>query len=264
MKSIGNERLQSLRKRVRAVLLSGVLTATLVLSNMAGIFTEAVYADEEEYKEISSEEVSTSSFTAGKNYFITKNSTITINKDVTIGNDNEDKLTCSTLWAEEVGGNPSQANLIINSGKLVCDGVHNFQNVKINGGTVEVTNSTYIGIAGKNITINGGTVIVNAPNANGIDAREKVTISGGTVKAVSSGDGISGLDGVEITGGNIDVTSSGAHAIGAWGNNINISGQSTVIKAVTNAGYSAIQASNGKINISSPLKITSPIRELKL
>lgn len=272
MKSIGNERLQSLRKRVRAVLLSGVLTATLVLSNMAGIFTEAVYAEEPEEVKIGPGELKTSDIrdrAVNKNIRVSDGETtlnidanLTINELIidnnvtkfTITGDNEHKLTFSKIY-NNVG-----ADLIINSGKLVSnsEGIFLGNNIVINGGTVEVV-CQGIGIAGKNVTVNEGTVKVTA-NGDGINGGKKVTINGGTVKAVSSGAGIAGDNSVEITGGNIEATSSDNCAIAAWGN-INISGQSTVVKAKTTSdrSYSAIQAnSNGKINISSPLKITSP------
>lgn len=272
MKSIGNEKRQSLRKRVRAVLLSGVLTATLVLSNMAGIFTEAVYADEPEEVRIGSGVVKTSDIRdqAGKIIRVSNGETtlnidadLTINKLIidnnvskfTITGDNEHTLRFSKIY------NNDRVDLIINSGKLVShsDGIFLGNNIVINGGTVEVDSEEMSIYGGNNVTINGGTVKVNAKDGNAISGRGKVTISGGTVKAVSVvGVGLEGDGGVEITGGNIEAKSSANYAIAAWGN-INISGRSTVVKAVANAGNSAIQAyNNGKINISSPLKITSP------
>ncbi len=207
------------------------------------------------------------------------------NITVTITGDTSNTLTCEGLSIDN-------GTLIINSAnlKVTKTGI-NAKNIEINGGTIETKSEDSRAIYGVGvIVINGGNVtaegkddgiFLNSNKQITISNNAKVTATGSNFGIISSTGNINidnatvtatGREGEHASGistdGNVNITDATVtakgvpHAIytaGAPGDNkISISGASTVVKASCESG-AAIEVAQGKMTISEPLEVSSPV-----
>ena len=111
---------------------------------------------------------------------------------------------------------------------LTHNGIQTTKDLKLHGGTVDVTAAGH-GIRGKDsVTINGGRITIRA-GGDGIRTAEteegkgQILLKDGEISVTADGDGISAATELAVSGGTVDIVAGGgqenaaAHVSGDWG-----------------------------------------------
>ena len=178
------------------------------------------------------------------------------------------KLTVNGAKAKTDGRAPQggsgiyATNFVVDGGSIVIEntdgnGIQTNQNMTLNGGTVEIKNTSrapygqygYGGNAittGQNLNVTGGILIVDRSANNDVFTNSDLNITGGTLKLTNGAVALASHANIKISEANVSIENISGHALSAYIGDIEVVNTTFTLK---NGGFDGAVTTSGNITV---------------
>lgn len=178
------------------------------------------------------------------------------------------KLTVNGAKAKTNGQVPQggsgiyATNFVMDGGSIVIEntdgnGIQTNQNMTLNGGTVEIKNTSrapygqygYGGNAittGQNLNVTGGILIVDKSANNDVFTNSDLNITGGTLKLTNGAVALASHANIKISDANVSIENISGHALSAYIGDIEVVNTTFTLK---NGGFDGAVTTSGNITV---------------